>query len=629
MQNKQYILFVSGLDKNVKESDLHKLFTEYPVSYIKIAKDHQTKQSYGYAFIGIKNSANKAEEAIERFNYEKMPGYKKTIKVCWYNMDRSATKNKEDFNVFVKNIDKSVSHKEFHELYSQFGNIISLKVAEDDEGESQGYGYVLYETAEDAQKAVEATNGLNFHGKPLYAGKFIKNKEKKPLQFNNLFVKSIPLSYSEDEIKAIFAKYGELGSCLIRQITSVKDTVPEEKKKEILKYQYAFICYKNPECARNAIKEIPFLKLQNQQYNEALKSLAEKVKGKVSDDHYFRFPVFLIENFQNAHSLSESELEEAVARFNDLLKEYDGTYIIKDKSDRFEVCRALKKQDREKRIKAIYEKIKKQIREKYKLCNLYVKNLPDTFDDEDLRKLFEPFGSIRSCKAIRKELITSYLGIKRSVKVFGYVCFNDKASAHEAKKGLENKVLQGAGKLYVDYHQTKEERNEFLKLNMINKSQKMRQQGGVHMRQLQGPVGPNMMRKFPNQMDMNNMNMNMNMNMPPNYDAMMGMQQYQMMGMMPMNMVNMPMQMPIGGMPIQMENINELDSNAKRDYYGEKLYNKISANPTYQNFHEFYSKIVGIFLDLEDVVIEKLIHDDHYFDLQVRETIRLLAERDQ
>ena len=40
MQNKQYILFVSGLDKNVKESDLHKLFTEYPVSYIKIAKDH-------------------------------------------------------------------------------------------------------------------------------------------------------------------------------------------------------------------------------------------------------------------------------------------------------------------------------------------------------------------------------------------------------------------------------------------------------------------------------------------------------------------------------------------------------------------------------------------------------------
>ena len=45
MQNKQYILFVSGLDKNVKEADLHKLFTEYPVSYIKIAKDHQTKES--------------------------------------------------------------------------------------------------------------------------------------------------------------------------------------------------------------------------------------------------------------------------------------------------------------------------------------------------------------------------------------------------------------------------------------------------------------------------------------------------------------------------------------------------------------------------------------------------------
>ncbi len=188
MQNKQYILFVSGLDKNVKEADLHKLFTEYPVSYIKIAKDHQTKESYGYAFIGIKNSANKAEEAIDRFNYEKMPGYKKTIKVCWYNMDRTATKNKEDLNVFVKNIDKSVSHKEFHELYSQFGNITSLKISEDEEGESLGYGFVLYETSEDAQKAIEATNGMNLHGKALWAGKSIEQLANEWEEDNNQYI---------------------------------------------------------------------------------------------------------------------------------------------------------------------------------------------------------------------------------------------------------------------------------------------------------------------------------------------------------------------------------------------------------------------------------------------------------
>ena len=49
-------------------------------------------------------------------------------------------------NIFIKNIDKSVSHKQFHDYYSQFGNIVSLKIAEDDEGESLGYGFVLYES---------------------------------------------------------------------------------------------------------------------------------------------------------------------------------------------------------------------------------------------------------------------------------------------------------------------------------------------------------------------------------------------------------------------------------------------------------------------------------------------------
>jgi len=71
----------------------------------------------------------------------------------------------------------------------------------------------------------------------------------------------------------------------------------------------------------------------------------------------------------------------------------------------------------------IYEKIKKIIKEKYRFCNLYVKNLPDNYDDIALRRLFEPYGDIKSCKTIRKETHTMYLGLRRLVRVFGYVCF--------------------------------------------------------------------------------------------------------------------------------------------------------------------------------------------------------------
>ena len=496
MQNKQFILFVSGLDKNVKEADLHKLFAEYPVSYIKIAKDHQTKESFGYAFIGIKNSSSKAEEAINKFNYQKIPGFKKTIKVCWYNMDRTASKHREDLNVFVKKIPKEVTHKDFHDYYSRFGNINSLKIAEDDEGESLGYGFVLFEKVEEADKAISETDGKEFFGKKLWVGKFIKNRPKKPIEFNNLYVKNIPKEYSEDKIKEIFSKYGELGSCLIKSPkTEVDDKMPEEKKLQILNHKFAFICYKKPDSAKKALDEVPFFKLNDTAYNKKLNEVCEKLSknkkigDKLSEEHRYRFPVFLIENYKLEEIFNEkdeSELENAIAKFNETLKEYDGVYILKDKTDRMECCQALKKTERERKAKLIYEKIKKAIKEKYRFCNLYVKNLPDDFNDTKLREIFEPFGSIKSCKTVKKELVTSYLGIKRSVKVFGYVCFNDKESAHAAKKGLEHKVI-GTNKLYVDYHQSKSERNEFLKLNMINKSQK--RPGKIN--DMMNPMGPN------------------------------------------------------------------------------------------------------------------------------------------
>lgn len=498
MSNKLFILFVSNLDKNVKEADLHKLFNEYPISYIKIAKDHQTKESFGYAFIGMKHNSAKAEEAINRFNYQKMPGFKKTIKVCWYNMDRSASKHREDLNVFVKKIPKEVTHKEFHDYYSKFGNINSLKIAEDEEGESMGYGFVLFEKPEEAEKAIKETHGKEFKGKQLWVGKFIKNKPKKPVEFNNLYVKNIPKEYSEEEIKKMFSKFGELGSCLIKEPKKeVDEKMPEEKKNQILNHKFAFICFKKAESAKNALNEIPFFKLNDKDYNKKLKEVSEKFfnlkkfSDKVSQEHKYRFPVFLIENYKLEEIFNEkneySELENAVGKFNEVLKEYDGTYIVKDKSDRIECCQALNKLERERKAKKLYEKIKKLIKEKYKFCNLYVKNLPDDFDDNKLRELFEQYGSIKSCKTIKKDLTSSYLGIKRSVKVFGYVCFNDKESAHLAKKALEGKIV-GNNKLYVDYHQSKAERNEFLKLNMINKSQKNKH---GRMNDLMNPMIPN------------------------------------------------------------------------------------------------------------------------------------------
>jgi polyadenylate-binding protein len=167
-------------------------------------------------------------------------------------------------------------------------------------------------------------------------------------------------------------------------------------------------------------------------------------------------------------------LTESLEAFKKLMKENDDVYVVKDKEDRLDCCQALKKKERVKKLKQLYERIKKQIKEKYKFCNLYVKNLPDNFDEATLREMFAKYGEIRSCKTVRKELYSSYLGIKRSVKVFGYVCYFDAVHARDAKAALHGTQV-GGNRLFVDYHQTKNERNDYLKLKMINQAGKMKE----------------------------------------------------------------------------------------------------------------------------------------------------------
>ena len=182
------ILFISGLDKSVNETQLYILFNEFQIAYIKVAKNHETRQSYGYAFIGFKNHA-KAEEAIIKLNYSKIA--KRTIRISWYNRESNNLRSRMEFNIFVKKIPKSVTSKEFHDFFSKYGNIISAKL-EDEEGESVGYGFVQYDNENSSVCAINQANLCEWKGKKIYVGKFVKNKPKKHGQFNTVYVKNIP-----------------------------------------------------------------------------------------------------------------------------------------------------------------------------------------------------------------------------------------------------------------------------------------------------------------------------------------------------------------------------------------------------------------------------------------------------
>ena len=618
---RQSILFVNGLDKRVNENMLYQLFNEYSVSYIKIAKDHITRESFGYAFIGFKNKV-KAEQALQNLNYSRL--CQKTLRISWYNREPNNFRNHPENNIFVKNLSKEVTPREFDEYFAKYGTIISAKIAEDEEGESMGYGFVLYDNEESAKKAIAECHDKMWKNKKIYVCQFQKNRPRKPLRFNNLYVRNIPKDWTEDDVRNYFSKYGEISSMLVKSPDPEKlnKNLPSDKKKNILDHKYAFVCYKSLNGpAENAVAKVPYLKLSDEPYNKKMEDYAEILrKNDVKEENAYKCACYIDDNNLSEKMNNPQDLKKIINDFNKLIDDNDGEYVIKDKTNRLYCCQALKRSERDKKLKKLYERIKKKIKEKYKFCNLYVKNLPSDFTDQKLVELFGKYGAIRSAKVVKNEINSNYLFAKKTVKVFAYVCFYEPSKAQEAKQQLKNKALTVDGpRLYVDYHQTKEERTQFLKLRLIKESERRRNalfQNPQNFRNL--AIVPNVagMRPFPRGMGPMNINMqrrmpimNMNMNMGMN--------------------INNNQPQPQIKQDNSSDSSSKMDKNARTDFYGEKIYEKIAKDLKFAAYESYFPKIVGIFLDLSDSVIERLLSDDKYFEEQVEETIRLLDKKEK
>ena len=70
--------------------------------------------------------------------------------------------------LFVGNVPYSVSEQQLTDLFAQYGELVEVKVISDRmTGRPKGIAFVEFVNEEDAQKAIEAVNGMEYEGRAL------------------------------------------------------------------------------------------------------------------------------------------------------------------------------------------------------------------------------------------------------------------------------------------------------------------------------------------------------------------------------------------------------------------------------------------------------------------------------
>ncbi|KAI5809745.1 polyadenylate-binding protein [Peziza echinospora] len=214
-KNNSASLYVGELDPTVTEAMLFELFSSIgQVASIRVCRDAVTHRSLGYAYVNYNNTAD-GERALEELNYTLIKN--RPCRIMWSQRDPALRKTGQG-NVFIKNLDVAIDNKALHDTFAAFGNILSCKVAQDENGNSRGYGFVHYETAEAANNAIKHVNGMLLNEKKVFVGHHIPKKDRQSkfeemkANFTNIYVKNIDASVTDEEFRDMFEKFGAITS---------------------------------------------------------------------------------------------------------------------------------------------------------------------------------------------------------------------------------------------------------------------------------------------------------------------------------------------------------------------------------------------------------------------------------
>jgi len=437
-------LYIGDLAPDTNEGLLFEIFNAVgPVSSIRVCRDAVTRRSLGYGYINYHALAD-AERALDTMNFTEIKG--RACRIMWSQRDPSLRRSNVG-NIFVKNLHESIDNKQLYDTFSLFGNILSCKVVCDPEtGDSKGYGYIHYETAEAANAAIEKLDGMLIDGQEVQVGKFMRRTERPDQEdWTNLYIKNIPREWDDDKMNEEFGKFGDVLSVKIAMgVPRFRPKKKEEPKKE-----------EGDEGEGGEQKEGEAAEEEKPAEDGEKKEEEEKPAEEESDANDDKKEEEEMEE-PKVQSLgygfvSYADHDGAVNAIEGLNgKEFTSTINGEEVTLEMFVGRAQKKAERERELRAKFEAEKMDRISKFQGVNLYVKNLDDAVTDDILRDEFSTMGTITSARVMKDMKDGRSRG-------FGFVCYSTPEEATRAVNEMNGKII-GTKPIFVALAQRKEVR---------------------------------------------------------------------------------------------------------------------------------------------------------------------------
>lgn len=375
-------------------------------------------------------------------------------------------------SLYVGDLDLAVTEGQLFDLFSQIGPVASVRVCRDQIRRlSLGYAYVNFHAAQDANHALEVLNFTPINGKPIRIMFSHRDPSIRRSGYGNVFIKNLDHSIDNKALHDIFITFGTVLSCKV-----ATDFNGQSKG-------YGFVQFEHEDAAQKAINQLNgmlingkqvyvgfFIRRQEREsangtpkfFNVYVKNLPEKFTDDDLKNEFGAFgeitsAVVMKDENGNSRGFGFVNFKDSSAAAS-AVEKCNGKAL----NDRvLYVGKAQKKAEREAELKAKYEQERSGRMEKLQGCNLYLKNLDDTVNDDRLKELFRPFGTIISCKVM--------VDSQGQSKGSGFVQFSSPDEANSAINEMNGKII-GKKPLYVAVAQRKEERRARLQAHFAQLS---------------------------------------------------------------------------------------------------------------------------------------------------------------